>query len=135
MGRLSISYFGDGFPHRNLTFLAFMLPCTIQFGTVNIGAMAFGEAIFGSGAPPQFILLDEVGCSGDENRLVNCSHRGINIHDCLHAEDACVRCPLPPGEKATSYCCLLFIVCCIVCLFVVFSARASSQYPCQPIHS
>jgi hypothetical protein len=62
------------------------------------GVAAFGEALFGSGEESQFILLDEVSCGGDESRLMDCDHQGINIHDCQHMEDACVRCGLPPGE-------------------------------------
>ncbi len=38
------------------------------------------------------ILLDEVACTGEESRLVNCSHGGLHNHDCTHPEDAGVVC-------------------------------------------
>ena len=55
-----------------------------------IGATAYTSAYFGQGTGP--ILLDDMACTGSESRLVYCSHRGIGIHDCSHAEDAGVRC-------------------------------------------
>ena len=53
-------------------------------------AMAFPNARFGRGSGA--ILLDNVACTGTEERLVNCpydSHTG----DCFHSEDAGIRCP------------------------------------------
>ena len=53
-------------------------------------AMAFSNARFGRGSGA--ILLDDVACTGTEERLVNCpydSHTG----DCFHYEDAGIRCP------------------------------------------
>ena len=38
------------------------------------------------------ILLDDLQCTGREASLLECSHRGINIHDCGHSEDASVTC-------------------------------------------
>ena len=45
---------------------------------------------FGRGVGP--ILLDEVGCTGSETNLADCSHRGIGVHNCTHSEDAGVLC-------------------------------------------
>lgn len=45
-------------------------------------------APFGEGSGP--IHMDEVGCSGSESRLVDCSY--ISNHNCRHSEDAGVRC-------------------------------------------
>ena len=58
---------------------------TISF----IDATSFTFARFGRGTGP--ILLDEVQCTGSEERLIDCPHvRGPS--DCLHFEDASVRC-------------------------------------------
>ena len=48
--------------------------------------MAPGVATFGQGSGP--ILLDELNCGGTEARLVDCSHNGLNTHNCAHTEDA-----------------------------------------------
>ncbi|XP_066498176.1 uncharacterized protein [Hoplias malabaricus] len=72
--------------------------------------MGCGQAIsaphsarFGQGSGP--IFLDDVGCSGSESSITSCSHRGFNIHDCSHGEDASVVCS---GNirlvNGTSYC-------------------------------
>ena len=38
------------------------------------------------------IYLDEVRCTGSEQMLVNCSASGVGQHNCVHNEDAGVRC-------------------------------------------
>ena len=50
-----------------------------------------GNAAFGQGTGP--ILIDDVGCAGTENRLIDCSHIGIGTHNCAHFEDAGATCP------------------------------------------
>ncbi len=38
------------------------------------------------------IFLDDVQCTGTETRLVDCSHRGIGVHNCSHFEDIALEC-------------------------------------------
>ena len=54
------------------------------------GAIARARAFFGQGSGD--ILLDNVGCTGTETRLIDCPNNGIGIHNCVHAEDAGVTC-------------------------------------------
>ena len=52
------------------------------------GAQAVSAAFFGQGTGP--ILLDELGCFGNESSLLDCS--AMTQHNCAHNEDAGVRC-------------------------------------------
>ncbi len=38
------------------------------------------------------IWLDNVICEGTEASLLDCSHQGVNVHNCQHGEDASVLC-------------------------------------------
>ena len=51
-------------------------------------ASALPSAHFGQGSVP--IVMDEVGCTGSENRLIDCNYD--SRHSCSHREDASVRC-------------------------------------------
>ncbi|XP_071505154.1 neurotrypsin-like [Diadema antillarum] len=51
-----------------------------------------GSAYFGRGNTTQTIWLDEVACSGSEQRLSDCQFDGWFNHDCTHWEDAGVIC-------------------------------------------
>ena len=51
---------------------------------------ALGSAAFGEGTGQ--IWLDDVACTGSEQRLDRCGHGGIGNHNCAHSEDAGVRC-------------------------------------------
>ena len=43
---------------------------------------------FGNGT----LLLDELGCYGNESSLLDCRHSGIGVHDCFSFEAAGVIC-------------------------------------------
>ena len=48
------------------------------------------------------IWLDNVQCRGTENRLLDCPHLPLGVHNCNHNEDAGVTCLMadsPPGNK------------------------------------
>ena len=45
------------------------------------------------------ILLDNLGCTGTETRLIDCPHNGLNIHNCVHSRDVGVRCIQSPTCK------------------------------------
>ncbi|XP_066047721.1 deleted in malignant brain tumors 1 protein [Chamaea fasciata] len=49
-----------------------------------------GSAYFGQGSGD--IVLDNVGCRGNEVSLLRCNHTGWRIHNCAHYEDASVVC-------------------------------------------
>ena len=48
------------------------------------------EAQYGQGTGD--IILDNVSCSGTEERIFDCSHNGYRSHNCSHGEDASVVC-------------------------------------------
>ena len=61
-----------------------------QLGLSPNGAVALTNAYYGQGTGP--ILLDNVMCTGEELYLTSCPNNGLYVHDCVHAEDAGVRC-------------------------------------------
>ena len=60
-----------------------------QLGFLRATAV-YQSAHYGQGTGP--ILLDDLGCTGTENHLWDCSHLGWNVDNCSHREDASVDC-------------------------------------------
>ena len=59
-----------------------------------------GEAHYGEGSG--LILLDDLGCEGDESSLEECYHAGWVNHKCSHDKDAGVKC-CKYAKSASSY--------------------------------
>ena len=68
----------------------------ISFTYHYTGAQALLFAAYGQGTGP--ILLDDVACTGTETRLIECQASPITTHNCVHFEDASVRCQAPPSK-------------------------------------
>ncbi len=59
-----------------------------QLGFVR--GVGYTGAHYGNGVGP--IWLDNVGCTGTENKLEDCPHLGWGTHNCGHGEDYGVNC-------------------------------------------
>ena len=55
-----------------------------------LGAQPFSNSYFGHGTGS--IVLNHVNCAGNELRLFNCPRSSLGVYDCLHSDDAGVRC-------------------------------------------
>ena len=55
-------------------------------------AVPLRRGFFGAGSNSSSILLDNVVCDGTEASLLDCRHNDIGEHNCVHSEDAGVRC-------------------------------------------
>ena len=69
---------------------------------LDVDAIARTNAFYGQGSGP--INIDDPGCSGSEQRLIDCPFSPI--HNCAHSEDAGVDCN--PTSKLTVRISLLF---------------------------
>jgi len=61
-----------------------------MLGIGGYGGTVYNKAGLGKGTGK--IWLDEVRCTGNERRLFDCPHKGINVHDCTHDEDVGIAC-------------------------------------------
>ena len=57
---------------------------------MGLGATAYSNSYFGAGTIG--IFLDDVGCSGSELNLIDCTHSPFGAHNCDHSKDAGVAC-------------------------------------------
>lgn len=64
----------------------------VSLNILNVTAVAYGRARFGQAASQVPINMDDLQCSGSELRLTACSFIGSDRENCIHAEDAGVRC-------------------------------------------
>ncbi|ESO86370.1 hypothetical protein LOTGIDRAFT_129408, partial [Lottia gigantea] len=95
-GRVEVFYRGqwgtvcdDNWDSRNAKVVCRMLGLPMDKSRPYI------KAHYGSGSGP--ILLDDVGCDGTENNILECSNKGWGDHDCTHRDDAGVDCnPVAP---------------------------------------
>ena len=67
---------------------------------LSLAAYPAVSARFGMGQGP--ILLDEIGCTGNESTLHFCTHPRVGVHDCEHDDDAGVIC-IPGRFNINSY--------------------------------
>ena len=67
----------------------------------NTDALAAVRALYGPGEG--LILLDDVGCEGDEISLLACSAQELGTNNCNHGEDAGVLCPGMTVEHVYMY--------------------------------
>ena len=66
---------------------------------ITIGAVPLTSGfIDGTGQ----IWLDNVQCSGTETRLIDCPANPLGNHNCVHGEDAGVRCTPMTGMDITT---------------------------------
>ena len=68
-----------------------------QLGYNFTGADHFLGGFFTPGTGP--IFIDELECTGDEERLISCRYNPIGVHNCEHSDDAGVKCPTILGEN------------------------------------
>jgi len=70
-----------------------MLDAEVVCRQLNLGnPLAFTKKAVPFGKGNGSVLLDNVACDGSELNIAQCRHRGFNVHNCDHNEDAGVVC-------------------------------------------
>ena len=69
---------------------------SVDVGVVcrQLGFGSYGTALTGSSVTDGTgaIWLDNVHCTGTETHILSCSSNSVGTHNCVHSEDAGVRC-------------------------------------------
>ncbi len=81
----------------------------LGFPTTGAVALTLAAVVDGTGQ----IWLDNVNCVGTETTLRSCPANPIGSHNCVHSEDAGVRCP--QGVCVCVFVCVCVCVCICVC--------------------
>ena len=76
-----------------IRFLTYISLCHYRYQGHQVISNSFGD---GTGT----ILMDDLGCTGSENTLADCYHRGWADHNCDHDEDVAVECTVPTTTTA-----------------------------------
>ena len=90
-----------------------------------IGSLARTNAYYGQGTG--FIMISYVGCTGEEQNLLNCTHSGYGRTYCGHYEDAGVRCPGRQLVLLLLKLILIFSLQILSCSFRVFSPKLKDK--------
>ena len=61
------------------------------------------KKMFGQGTGP--IWLDEIGCDGTENNLMECSRLPWAKHNCRHSEDVAIACSASTSKPVRCFLC------------------------------
>ena len=75
---------------KMLLLLIILLCLYICTGIILLDGLAYGNAHFGAGIG--MIYLNNVGCTGTETSLLQCSYTSASSCTYAHSEDAGVRC-------------------------------------------
>jgi len=75
---------------------------TMNNAKVACKQLGYGKAIswvraagFGQGLGTQPLMLDNLVCTGFEDKVSNCGHAGWEVSNCVHSEDVGVKCEPP----------------------------------------